>query len=249
LKDVLPSLQAQAAQGDAVAACRIAFELDRCTKLPWMRRADPGRGRDLDKRPPEQRDPFGAAAARWRDNVAFGETACEGIEGVDPSLTWSYAIASALAGNAQARYAVIHGFAVGLDFMRPDRTLEEWAEWRQHVATFEADAIRQGDFRVIAIASRDYWGPRNGIHVFPEDKVMSVALRMVLADRAAPGAKEDARRNMESLIRELGLTAQELTAANARSRELLRSLPPNLSPHGNDLGMAAADGSDCERRP
>lgn len=245
LKETLPSLQAQAAEGDAVAACRIAFELDRCMKLPWLVAAANAASREPAGAIAEQRERVAALAA-WRTrNAALGESACAGIDQVDPALVWSYAIAAALAGNRQARFVVINGFSAGLDVMRPERTLEEWAEWRQHVARLESDGIADGDLRIVAIAARDYRLPRNGLRIFAEDKVMSVALRMVLAQRAAPEARDEARRGMEYAIRGQGLGAQELAAANARARTLLATLPGRAA-WRNDF-LPAADGSDCER--
>ena len=246
LRTALATMKAQAAEGDAAAACRIAFELDRCAKLPMLRKSPAFWSQGLERRTGKSREEGQWHVENSRRRLAEAETACEGLPADELAWTFDYALAAALAGNREARW-LVSGLPVGLDVQRPERTLEGWARWRAHIAAIMSAGIDAGDPRVMRMASRAYTEVTWGYRVFPEDPVRAVALQFAI-DRAASDAYRGTEANNGLFIaRQSALEPAQVDEA----RRLAATLSVAQAPEGGvdwRRGMnPSADGTACER--
>lgn len=238
LRDVLPALKQQAAQGDAVAACRIAFELNRCAKLDWMRFA----ASHVNQRDPGQSTPQ-TLSTIVLGQLKDGEKACAGLPDEELEWTFDYALAAALAGNRESRYELVRAYNVGLDWFRPDRTLEAWAQWRQHVGAVINAGIDDGDPRVFAQGTWAYLNADHGHRVFPKDPVRALALRMALADASSPDKRKVNEREAQYTIESEVLGAGDVARARAMASTLA------VKPRGYDSTVPRSpfgNPKDCE---
>ena len=246
LRQVLASLKQQASEGDAAAACRIAFELDRCAKLPMLRSGPSFWSRGLDKLSARARADTEWHLENSKRRLAEAESACEGVSPEEFAWTFDYALAAALAGNREARWFMSF-WPVGLDAMYPSRTLEGWARWRQDIRGIMEAGIADGDPRIMRMASRAYTDVVWGYRIFPEDGVRAVALQFAI-DRAAADAYRGFEANNGLFIaRQVGLSAEQIDEA----RRLSASLSVAQAPEGGidwRRGMSPEqDGAACER--
>jgi hypothetical protein len=247
LMSIYGDLKAMAAQGDANAACRIAFELNRCAKLPIFQSARV----EWAHRLANEQDPARRAGLqRMRDHaegeVAIGEKVCKDFPQEDLPLAWDYGLASALAGNRSAMFHVSF-FPWGLDISHPEQTLEQWSQWRQLVPRIMQSGIDAGDPRMFSLASRAYVRPWFGTEVFPRDPVRALALELAIARRSAPEYAPTLERDIQYLIRTQSLQPDQVEAAKG----IAATLPPlrGIPERGLDWsrGMAPEeDGSECE---
>ena len=246
LRTVLASLKQQAAEGDAAAACRIAFELERCAKLPRLRNLPGFWAQGLDRKTGKPRDD-----ARWqvesaRRRLADAESACEGLPADELAWTFDYALASAIAGNREARW-MLSSWPVGLDVQRPERTLEGWARWREHIAAILVAGVAAGDPRIMRMASRAYTEVTWGYRIFPEDPVRAVALQFAIDRAASDGYRGTEANNGLFMAREASLDAAQVDEA----RRIASSMSTAQAPEGGvdwSRGMnPSPDGTACER--
>jgi hypothetical protein len=242
LATILPSLEQQARQGDARAACRVAFELKRCHQTEMRRRIYEAQRARVDA---------GEKANVNLQRLLAGDKEINGLEavcsGITPEKTleaWDYALAAALAGNREGRWLAAF-FPAGLDIMHPENTLEGWAEWRRYIGRIFQEGIEAGDPRMFSLASSAYRMPWLGYRVFERDPVRAAALKLTLRDKASPAWKQG-EADAEFVLR--GLSPED----QARAQSMVSTLPhlTGVPPGGIDWsrGMAPdANGSECER--
>jgi hypothetical protein len=236
LIEIYKELDALVKEGDARAACRLGFEIDRCAKLPATRQSPAFWQSEAARHAP------GSAqykSAQWllertRAATASAEAACAGFAVSDGSVAWDYTLAAALAGNRQAIWNAV-GFPAGLDLGHPENTLEGWTQWRQYAPGLISAGIEAGDPRVFSIAARDYEMPRFGAQLFERDPVRSVALLMAILPSAAPAYRPTMERDIAYAIRSRNLSPQDQEAARALATTLPR------------VRIASGDGFDWSR--
>ena len=235
---ILPSLEQQAQQGDARAACRVAFELKRCGQIDMRRRMY-----DAQRARPD------AGVIRNLDRLLAGDKEMKDLERVCAGVTpeqaldaWDYALAGALAGNREARWMAAF-FPAGLDLMRPENTLEGWAEWRRYIGRILEEGVQAGDPRMFALASQAYRVPFFGYRVFAPDPVRAAALKIAVRDRASPNWDERST-YADFVLRDL--TAEQQQRANAMVATLpaLTGIPTGGIDWSRGMGPDA-DGSQC----
>ncbi|HET9653066.1 MAG TPA: hypothetical protein VFP36_12775 [Usitatibacter sp.] len=248
VKAMFESLKALADQGDARAACRLAFELDRCRKIDILRSlAFPSREAAKNSLVRMSEDEIARRAAEWQKRFAQAESACKDVSDEEALTAWDYGLAAALAGNREARWLVAF-FPVGLDYDHPENTLEGWAEWRRYIPRILQEGVDAGDARMFSLASRAYLVPTLGYQVYPHDNVRAAALAMAVAPRAADPYRATADRNVAYLVDRYHLGDEE----QRRARALAATLPPLTQvPAGGidwSRGMSPdADGTGCEK--
>lgn len=249
LAGIRADLQKLVAQGDAGAACRLAFELDRCRKLPALRSAPAMWQHEAAK----TNDAKQAESLRHMQDIlqrklAAAEQACKDLPPEeDPLLAWDYGLASALAGNRMALWHTTF-FPWGLDAQHPENTLEQWSQWRELVPQLLQSGVEGGDPRLFSLASRAYVVPFFGVQVYPREPVRSIAYLMAIEPQAAPAYRAHMQRDLQYWIETNHLDAQQVEAARA----IAQTLPPlkDVPPGGFDWshGMAPEeDGSECEQ--
>ena len=247
LRQVLASLKAQAAEGDAAAACRIAFELDRCAKVPLLSKAVKSfAGQALSKLTGPARAERERQDEKMRAWIAQAEAACDGVPADEMAWTFDYGLSAALAGNREARW-MMSSWPVGLDAMRPERTLEGWARWRQHIGSILEAGIAAGDPRIMSMAARAYTEVTWGYRVFPEDTVRATALHFAVARASSESFRPAEERSASATARRADLTPEQVEEA----RRLSATFSIAQAPEGGvdwSRGMnPLPDGSACER--
>jgi hypothetical protein len=242
LAAILTSLEQQARQGDARAACRVAFELKRCQQTEMRRRVYEAQ---------RARVNAGERSTMNLDRLLTGDKEMNDLEavcaGITPEKTleaWDYALAAALAGNREGRWLAAF-FPAGLDMMNPENTLEGWAEWRRYIGRILQEGVEAGDPRMFSLSSSAYRMPWFGYRVFERDPVRAAALKLAVRDKASPAWKQG-EADAEVLLR--GLSPEE----QARAKAMVATLPALTGvPAGGidwSRGMAPdANGSECER--
>lgn len=247
LVQIYVELKRRAAEGSAPAACRVAFELERCKRLPALRKAPDFWKRSIDDRK-DMRDhrELEWHVANAQSALAVAESACRDFPEAELANTWDYVLAAAIAGNRHATWRV-SSFPPGLDADNPENTLEGWAQWRAHVAAIVEQGIRAGDARVFSMASRHYQLPFMGYRIFPPDRVRALALQMALLGGVSDGYRRVVERDIAYLVEKLQITPTEKEEA----ARIARSLPPltGLPAGGFDWsrGMQpTTTGKECE---
>ena len=247
LTAIYRDLQDRVAHGDAAAACRLAFELDRCAKLPSLREV-PAFWRHAatmtaDPKQLAQLEGFRTSSVA---RLAEAERSCAGFPSDQTDYAWDYALAAALAGN---RMAIWHTtfFPWGLDVKHPENTLEGWEQWRTYAPSLLESGVQGGDPRIFSLMSRAYRLPSFGVQLFPRDPVRAAAYFMAIAPSAAPAYRAGMQSDLDYLIRTLGLDANDVE----RARALAQTLPPlkGIPLGGFDWSSGMSpneDGSECE---
>jgi hypothetical protein len=242
-------LEKLVAQGDAGAACRLAFELDRCRKLPGMRSSPAFWQQQAAKtNDPKQAESLRRMQEVVQGRLAAAEQACKDFPPEeDTLLAWDYGLASALAGNRMALWHTTF-FPWGLDVQHPENTLEQWSQWRELVPQLLQAGVEGGDPRLFSLAARAYLVPYFGMQVYPRDPVRSVAYLMAIAPQAAEVYRATMQRDLQFAIERGHLDAQQVEAARA----IAQTLPPlkDVPPGGFDRSRGMSpdeDGSECEQ--
>ena len=244
LTQIYDQLKQQVAHGDARAACRLGFEINRCAQLPVLRsvprmfqqasqRYAPGTPQYENARRVQQQ------AER---NLQSAEGACAGFTVDDPSISWDYTLAAALAGNREAIFSAL-SFPPGLNASRPENTLEGWTQWRQYAPQLMEAGIALGDPRVFRIAARNYLAPSFGTRIVDADPARSLALLSALLPVTAPSYRPVIERDISAI----GASQEQQEDA----RRIASSLPrlTNIPEGGVDWarGMAPdSNGKQCE---
>lgn len=250
LTQMYTPLRRMAEAGNAAAACRLAFELNECRTQEekrgsvafWERRQEEARAQG--KNPAE----FDLRISEARKRAAQRETACAGFPLDETLLAWDFTLAAALAGNREARW-MAGFFPAGLDFVRPENTLEGWMQWRENIAGILEAGVRDGDPRMFRLAASAYTKIEWGTRIHPEDRERGVAFMFALRDAASPAYRAAAERDADFF---LDRWFKDDPAARARIEAIARSLPPirHSASGGIDWtrGMAPdRDGTQCER--
>jgi hypothetical protein len=249
LVQIRAELEARVRQGDAAAACRLGYELDRCNKLPQLRSGPEFWRGQLAKpsTPPENRQSLQWLLDKSQSAMDDAEATCAGLDpATDTTLAWDYTLAAALAGNRTAIWRASF-FPAGLDAGRPENTLEGWTQWRAAAPGLIDLGLQSGDPRIFTIASRDYLLPTYGGRLFERDPVRALALILATEPAASPAYLPVVQRNAQLIIDEQKLTPGDVDAARA----LAATFPPVRADaggfdwsHGMDPDATA---NDCER--
>jgi hypothetical protein len=248
LVEIRKELEDMVRAGDARAACRLGYEIDRCAKLPSLRMAPDFWRSNLAKQAPGTPQYTGM---KWlldhtQESLAVAESTCAGFEVPEGTLAWDYTLAAALAGNRQAIWNAV-AFPMGLDSSRPENTLEGWTQWRQYAPGLITAGIQAGDPRVFFIAARDYHMPSFGAQLFDRDPVRSVALLMAIQPSAAPAYRSTMESDIAFEIDYLRLSPQDQEAARALAATLPRVRVPSGDTFDWSHGMGPnTTGKECE---
>jgi hypothetical protein len=248
LVEIRKELEEMVRAGDARAACRLGYEIDRCANLPTERMAPDFWRSNLEKSAPgtPQYDGLRRMLDYSQASLAVAESTCAGFEVPEGTPAWDYTLAAALAGNRQAIWNAVF-FPMGLDFSRPENTLEGWTQWRQYAPGLITAGIQAGDPRVFSIASRDYYMPSFGAQLFDRDPVRSAALLMAILPSAAPAYRPTMERDIAFLVDYLKLSPQDQEAARALAATLPRVNIPSGDSFDWSHGMnPKPTGKECE---
>jgi TPR repeat protein len=226
----LVDLKKQAEAGNNQAACRVAFELDRCHNIPRMQRGaasfatlatQPGMGPELVKR-------YAAIAEREQARVFELQRICQGVSVEETGEAWRYLLQAARAGHgpSMARYANRRT----LWDEDPIRVLDGLIAFRAEGPGFLQGAAQMGypeAYEQLAFALVN--GPSLGLDI-PVDRVRGLAYYLALMRTATPEETARLQRTVDYAMQKENLSQQDLararTLAEPLAVPLLRRNPP-----------------------
>jgi hypothetical protein len=246
---VVDDLRGRAREGDAGAACRLAFELERCRRLPSARSAARrlrAWSRD-DALPEPARQRQALSADFFESLVTRDEPVCQGIEPARTTGAWRYLLQAAQAGHVPSGVRFARGLAL-LDGAPPGRNLDGWIALRDHGPGFLEAGVAGGEAEAYDVARLAYsLGEILGIP-FPHDPVRSVALSLALAEAGTPEERERSLGNARFVAERSGLTGAQAAEARAQAKSLAVRLLARHAPGSVDFTrgtFARDDGSHC----
>jgi hypothetical protein len=246
----LQDLKKQAAAGNSQAACRLAFELQRCHDIPQMQRGaasfanlatQPGMGPELVKR-------YSGIAERDQARVLELQRLCHGVSREEIGDAWRYLLQAARAGHgpSMARYASRRA----LWDEDPIRVLDGLVAYRAEGPGFLEGAARMGypeAYEQLAFALVN--GPSIGLDI-PVDRVKGIAYYLALMRTATPEETARLQRTVEYAMQKENLSQQDLgrarTLAEPLAGPLLRRNPPGSVDFTGGT-YTHDNGSHCEK--
>ena len=247
---VLDSLERAARAGDARAACRAAFELERCHELRALQ-ASISTFRDLAERPgvgTELAKRYNAMADREQSRFLEAKRLCEGVSASEARDAWRYLLQAARAGHgpSMARFASRRVFSDA----DPVAALDGLIAFRNEGPSFLARAAQAGypeAYEQLAFAY--VTGMDLGLGV-PHDAIRGVAYYTALMRVATPDENARLQRAIDYAIQNDNLGAQEVARAKAMAEPLAATLLRRSAPGSVELGhgpFGGDNGSQCER--
>lgn len=247
---VLDSLKSAARGGDARAACRAAFELERCHELRALQTSI-STFRDLAERPgigPELAKRYTAIAEREQSRFVDTKRLCEGVGAGDAQDAWRYLLQAARAGHgpSMARFASRRVFSDA----DPVAALDGLIAYRNEGPSFLARAAQAGypeAYEQLAFAY--VTGKDLGLGV-PHDAIRGVAYYTALMRVATSDENARLQRAVDYAIQNDNLGAQEVARARAMAEPLAAALLRRNAPGSVELGrgpFGGDNGSHCER--
>jgi hypothetical protein len=247
---IVDDLERQARAGDMRAACRVAFELQRCHDLRALQ-SSISTFRDLAERPG-----VGAELARRynamaeRDQVRFleGQRRCEGVTTARAQDAWRYLLQAARAGHgpSMARFASRRAFSDA----DPVAALDGLIAFRNEGPAFLARAAEAGypeAYEQLAFAY--VTGLDLGLGI-PHDALRGVAYYTALMRVATPDETARLQRAVDYAIQNDNLGAGEVARARAMAEPLAGVLLRRNVPATVELQKVASgteNGAHCER--
>jgi hypothetical protein len=247
---VLDELERAAHAGDARAACRVAFELERCHELRALQ-SSISTFRELAERPgigPELAKRYGAMADREQARFLEARRLCEGVSAADAQDAWRYLLQAARAGHgpSMARFASRRVFSDA----DPVAALDGLIAYRNEGPAFLARAAQAGypeAYEQLAFAY--VTGNDLGLGV-PHDPVRGVAYYTALMRVATADESARLQRAVDYAIQNDNLDAQEVARARAMAEPLAAALLRRNTPGTVEIGrgpFGGDNGSHCER--
>jgi TPR repeat protein len=246
----LEDLKKQAAAGNNPAACRLAFELDRCHTIARVQRGatsfaslagQPGLGPELVKR-------YTAIAEREQSRVLEAQKLCQGVPREETGEAWRYLLQAARAGHgpSMVRYANRRT----LWDEDPIRVLDGLIAFRAEGPAFLDAAAQMGypeAYEQLAFALVN--GPTMGLDI-PADRVRGLAYYLALMRAAAPEEVTRIQRAIDHAMQKENISREELARARTMAEPLAAPLLRRVAPGSVDFtgGTYTNDnGSHCEK--
>jgi hypothetical protein len=247
---VIDDLERQARAGDVRAACRVAFELQRCHELRALQ-ASVSTFRDLAERPgigPELARRYNAMADRDQARFLEGRRLCEGVTTAQSQDAWRYLLQAARAGHgpSMARFASRRVFADA----DPVAALDGLIAFRNEGPAFLERAAQAGypeAYEQLAFAY--VTGLDLGLGV-PHDAVRGVAYYTALMRVATADENARLQRAIDYAVQNDKLDAGEVARARAMAEPLAGPLLRRNAPGSVELQKVASgaeNGAHCER--
>ena len=244
LVDIHDTLARRALNGDVRAACRLAFELETCARLPGVQNMVAQiRQRDAEETDPAMREGHARALAFFGAIADRGAHTCDGVASEETTNAWKWQVAAALAGYppSMARFAAASVFG-------SQATHDGVHAYRDHAADLLQRAIDAGEPIAFELAMHAHRrGESFGSFQLPKDPVRAAAYALALHRAASPAYARYF--DLEDLQRSLG--AERFAQARHLSQSLaakLAHLPPGAVDFTNGT-QGRDDGSHCEAPP
>jgi hypothetical protein len=247
---ILEDLKKQATAGNSQAACRLAFELDRCHNIARMQRGaasfanlatQPGMGPDLAKR-------YTAVAEREQARVLEVQRLCVAVSKEESGEAWRYLLQAARAGHgpSMARFANRRT----LWEEDPIRVLDGLIAFRAEGPAFLSGAAQMGypeAYEQLAFAHVN--GATLGLDI-PVDRVRGLAYYLALMRAGTPEEVARLQRAVDYAMQKENLSQEDLARARVLAEPLAAQLLRRNPPGSVDFtgGTFSNDnGSHCEK--
>lgn len=250
VNEILAELKGQATNGNSAAACRLAFELERCYNMRILEqrvtramfRVEQG-GLAGDALQAAQ-----AEAERARERLYRVSDLCLGVPNEEKADAWRYLLQAARAGHGPSmmRYAAGAGLPEG----RPTlEVIDGWIAYRDESQGFLDRAIEMGYPEAYEIGKNFYVrGGHWGLKVAP-DRPKAVALQIALAQLQAPGDVAAVEKAVASFAANFKVSPEDV----AKGRSIAEPFAVKLKQRGASASFDFSrtifpdDGSHCER--
>lgn len=244
-------LRSRATQGDARAACRLAFELERChEKNSLVANAD------RINKALEQSKHTGDAArtaslqvdaiARQRQ-MSDAIQACDGfVEDPRERPPYEYAADAAALGHipSMIRY-VMWPVNFGLQFSPPLATLDGWQVYRERAPQYLEYALAAGAPEAYQARMFLSQFPLWGLRFYPEDPAMALTYAAALRERATAEYAAQLDRDIKRISDEKHLSPDDVSRATAKGHELASRIRSDRPVDFTKGTLGPQDGSHC----
>lgn len=250
LVNILDGLQRSAAEGNISAACRLAFELDRCGEAAELEKAASNLEIAIAKLAPTAPG-YTTRVTQSKALTARATTAvkvCDGVSSAKTVDAWQYALVAAQGGHVPSMLRYVRRFGNGLDSNDPAATAEGWVAFKQLAPSMLQSAIDQGSPEAFEFAAFMHLKENARWRLVPYDPIKGIAYYEALKLYAAPAYLETLDRNIQYFVEARKLTSENIGAAHAESVALSNKLA-KLSKGSFDFTkgvVMSEDGSHCK---
>jgi hypothetical protein len=240
LRDHIEDLKQQATNGNAVAACRLAFELDRCYNLKRLQERASRAISDA-----EEAGLFGDLLARRKTNARraqqeFYEVAqlCDGVPRNELEDAWRYSLQAARAGHvpSMARHVTMHGY---LQQHPTLEVLDGWLALRDEGAGYLDRAVEMGYREAYLFGIRAY--ARGDAEGMPARKDPALAMALAIAaadnDEATPENRES---RLAAVVKRYDIAPADIERGRVLAPQYLQKLRERGPQPPNDGSFCAA---------
>ena len=245
---ILVALKKQASDGNSRAACRLGFELDRCS-LYFKDKAIAEEMRvSIASQPPDspKLQGFQRMLARVKTSVSKLESICEGLAQEELSGSNRYLFQAASAGQEAATVRYLNG--IGLDWdAGPLANKDEWSRFAENFGHLLSRAINSGRPEALEIAANAYLKPTFGEQLLPKDAVQAIAHLYALKQISSASYRDVVQYKIDAAIGQSGLSSTQLETARVIAGVLVaKMIYPAEGVDFSKGTFAGETGAHCE---
>ena len=248
LANVYPQLKKLADEGNPKAACRLAYELNRCRTLPILaliaKNYAARLARVKESRQATETDE--RREAQIQREYAKASNVCSEFPPAATGDAWRYALQAAQAGSGPAIMNFV-GLKMGLDERNPDNTAQGWVAYKELGPGLLQHALDSGMPEAYEYAASLHAWKNPPQQLVPYDPVRALAMYQALSNVATDEQyKDDLAVRITTLKQHYGFTADEVTKAGTESARMAALISQNAL--GPIDGKSKADpGASCDR--
>jgi hypothetical protein len=218
----ISSLKASTNGGDAKAACRLGFELERCGVAAALEDSAARFERLIATMDANDARKSGrvALANNVRKQADLAKRVCNNVSKKDAADGWKYTLLAAKKGHQQTAIRYVMQINAGLDFADLTQSTDAWLAYKENAPVFLSDAIANGSSQAYEYAAFNHLKESANWRLLPFDPIKGVAYYEALKIHASTRYKEVLDRHIEYSIRTKKLSASELEQARKLSHEL-----------------------------
>ncbi|MEP7156584.1 MAG: hypothetical protein ABI905_12475 [Betaproteobacteria bacterium] len=251
LGQTFSAYKALAAQGNALAGCRLARQLNECRKIATAQKQIEALQWLLNLRKPGDKD-YEELVKRKADieqGLSPLDTFCTGVEPAEFGNAWRYLLDAAQTGHVQSM--VLYATSPPLDEQQFMRDFEAWKIYREMAPVLLERAALTGDMRAIEWLRAELTGqwPFNGGPIMQRNPERVVALTMVLAKLPKTNFVQGVDRRVLDMQKEIGVAGMERAKTYADTffqQAFPRGPPPEPPENSGDASATTSSGTNTQ---
>ena len=231
LKDIYPTLVLLANAGDARAACRLAFELDRCSKAEALDKSSSALEeslKKLDTNEPSYKQKIWMVN-ETRKEADLRKAVCSGYVESNPEEGARYALQAALTGSPEMRVRYVLMMGTALDHGQPEATAEGWLQYRDNARQLLQSTIDEGYPQAYETAAFNYLREPGRWRLVQPDPVKGLSFYFALIPFASPAYKDRLEQNIQYMTVKHKLSNAEIVRAREMSGPLMAALSASVT--------------------